>query len=91
MAQLIVERNFDRPLEDADIKAMVERLVPCLKQYGARWMRSYLSADRKRTICAFEAADAESIRLAHRQAEVQMDRIWPAQLIVQNQDVMPAA
>ncbi|MGZ7033036.1 MAG: nickel-binding protein, partial [Thermoanaerobaculia bacterium] len=46
--------------------------------HGARWMRSYLSLDRKRIICEFEAADAEKVRESYRSAGVNFERVWSA-------------
>lgn len=81
MVQLIVERNFDTPLTDADIADMGSRLLPCIAQYGGEWLQSYVSADRKHTVCAFDAPDAESVRMAHRTAEVRLDKVWQADII----------
>lgn len=40
--------------------------------------RSFLSTDRRRMICAFEAADAEAVRTAYRSAGEAFDRVWVA-------------
>jgi len=83
MAHLVVERSFTHPLTNEDLDRMAARLSPCLEQYGARWMRSYLSHDRQRMICAFEAADAEAVRMAHRIARVEFSEVWTAKLYIQ--------
>lgn len=80
MAQLIVEQTFDPPLTDEQHNRLAGQLDPCLESYGARWMRSYLSADRRRMVCEFEAADAEAVRQSYRSAGVEFERVWPAQL-----------
>lgn len=78
MERLVVENTFDTPATD-DIRAdWTRRLDPCLERFGARWTRSYLSKDRKRMICEFEAPDAESIRTAIRNAGLKFDRVWLA-------------
>jgi hypothetical protein len=43
-------------------------------------MRSYLSTDRLRMVCEFEATDAESVRQSYRSAGVRFDRAWPAEV-----------
>jgi hypothetical protein len=43
-------------------------------------MRSYLSLDRKRMVCEFEAPDAEAVRASYRSAGVAFDRVWSAHL-----------
>lgn len=80
MARLISELTFDEPLTDEDHERESERLDPCLERYGARWRRTYLSADRRRMICEFEAPDAESVRMAHHAAEVPFGRVWKAEV-----------
>jgi hypothetical protein len=48
-------------------------------------MRSYLSKDRMRMICEFEAGDAEQIRESARSAGVPFDRCWPADCFSRDQ------
>jgi Protein of unknown function (DUF4242) len=81
MSRIIVERNFARPQSDADMAAVANRERPCLEVYGVAWRRSLLSADRRRMVCEYEAADAESVRRVQREAEAQFDRIWAADVI----------
>jgi hypothetical protein len=80
MARLIVEHSFDPPLTDEEHHRAARRLDPCLEQYGARWLSSYLSDDRRRMICEFDAPDAESVRASHRSAEVAFERVWSAEV-----------
>jgi hypothetical protein len=80
MAHLIVEQTFDPPLTDEEHNRTAARLDPCLEAHGARWMRSYLSLDRKRMVCEFEAADAEAVRASYRSAGVTFERVWSAEL-----------
>ena len=79
MGYLIVEQTFDPPLTDEEHNRMGSRLDDCLASHGARWMRSYLSNDRRRMVCEFEAADAESVRQSYRSAGVTFDRVWVAE------------
>ena len=78
MAILIVEQTFEVPLTDEEHDRAAQRLDPCLEQHGARWMRSYLAADRRRLLCEFEAADAEAVRASYRSAGVTFERVWTA-------------
>jgi len=80
MAHLIVEQTFDIPLTDEEHGQLGQKLDKCLDAYGARWMRSYLSTDRRRMVCQFEAADAEAVRTSYRSAGVRFDRVWTAEL-----------
>jgi hypothetical protein len=78
MARLIVERSFDPPITDEELESGARILDGCLEQHGARWLSSYLSSDRRRMICEFEAADAEAVRASHRSAAVGFERVWSA-------------
>ena len=78
MAILVLEQTFDRPMTADDLRDAAKRLDQCLEAHGARWMRSYLSKDRMRMICEFEAADAEQIRESARTAGIPFDRCWAA-------------
>jgi hypothetical protein len=75
---IVVEQTFDPPLSDEEHGRIAKRLDSCLEMREARWMRSYLSSDRKRMICEFEAPDAQSVRDAYRNAGVPVDRVWSA-------------
>lgn len=78
MAILIVETNYETPLTDEEHARLGQRLDPCLETHGAHWVRTYLSADRRRTVCEFEAPDAEAVRDSYRMATVGFDRVWTA-------------
>ena len=78
MATMVVEQSFEKALTAEDLNAMARRVDPCLEAHGARWMRSYISADRKRVVCEFEAADAEKVRESYRSAGVAFERVWTA-------------
>jgi hypothetical protein len=80
MAHLIVEQTFETALTDQAHAQIGQRLDTCLEAHGARWVRSYLSTDRRRMVCEFEAADAESVRESYRSAGVRFDRAWPAEV-----------
>jgi hypothetical protein len=80
MANVIVERTFTTPLTDEEHSRGGKKLDSCLKMRNARWLRSYLSTDRLRMVCEFEAADAESVRDAHRSAGSPFERVWTAEV-----------
>ena len=81
MARVMMEQFFDPPLSDEEYSALGKKVDPCLDQHEAIWVRSYISADKKRCVCEFEAADAESVREAFRSAGVPFERIWTAELV----------
>ena len=81
MSRIIVERNFDTPQSDADMAAVADRERPCLGIYNVQWKRSLLSTDRRRMVCEYEAADAETVRKVQREAQAMFERIWVAEVI----------
>ena len=80
MTHFILEQLFDVPLTDDEHNRVAQRLVPCLDARGARWVRSYLSTDRLRMVCEFEAPDAEAVRQSYRTAGVNFERVWSAEV-----------
>jgi hypothetical protein len=79
MPLIIVERSFDPPFNQADMEAVSGRIGACLDLYGVRWIRSRLSADRRRMICEYEAADAQSVRDVQNAAHASFERVWSAE------------
>lgn len=80
MPSMVVEQTFENPITSEELNAIAKRVDPCLEAHGATWVRSYISADRKRIICEFEAADAEKVRESYRSAGVDFERVWTAQV-----------
>ncbi len=78
MPNLVVEQTFEKPLTSDELNAMAKRVDPCLEAHGATWVHSYISSDRKKVVCEFEAPDAEKVRESYRSAGVTFDRVWSA-------------
>ena len=91
MVHLIVEQTFETPLTDEEHGRIGQRLDKCLEAYGARWMRSYLSTERRRMVCEFEAPDAEAVRVSYRSAGVAFDRVWAAEVYARDATVVNEA
>jgi hypothetical protein len=81
MEQVIVERTFTDPIQNDHIEDLRTRLAWCREQNGVRYVRGYLSRDRRRMICVYEAPDAESVRRYNRQASLPYDSIWTASIV----------
>ena len=88
MARVIVATTFPTPLSDAERAALSEKAMRCIEERHCKWIRSYLSSDRKRRICEFEAPDAESMREAYRSAGIDLSttEIWTAGTVVKIED-----
>jgi hypothetical protein len=80
MPYLLVEYRFDPPVTAEQLTTATIALGDCLKVRGIEKLRSWVATDRRRGICEYRAADAESVRDAYRAAGVACSAIWPATL-----------
>ena len=69
----MIERNFAEQLEVTPEGAAAINLIN--DQESARWLISFLSVDKKKTFCLYEASSAEAIREAARRAGIPADTI----------------
>lgn len=86
MARIIVERSFQSPITDRWIDDTGKRVGDCLDLYGVQYIRSFMSPDRRRLICEYEAGDAESVRSVQHSADVSYDRVWVAEVLGPHRD-----
>jgi len=75
MPLFLIERNFAEEVQLDD--AGLEHIKHINDDEGIRWLFSFLSVDRRKTYCLYEAPNAEAIRLAARRLEVPADVIIP--------------
>jgi len=80
MARILMEQSFERPMPDEELSEYAKRLDPCLDIRDGTWARSYVSIDRRRMFCEFEAPDAEAVIDALRTSGIPFDRVWAAQM-----------
>ena len=76
-ANVVVARRFDAPVTVEELQAREDASAWCLEQHQVTFLRTFFSADRKRMICLYQAPDAESVRLAQRQAGMPVETVWP--------------
>lgn len=73
MPRFMVERNFAERLElDGTAADEIKRIND---DENVRWLFSFLSADKKKTYCLYEAPNAEAIRAAARRLNAPADVI----------------
>lgn len=73
MPMYIIERNLAEKLElDADGVTAITKING---EVGVNWLFSFLSADKRKSYCLYEANDPQSIREAARRANVPADVI----------------
>jgi hypothetical protein len=68
MPRYVIEREF---AEQIDLtKEGVEKINLINDQEGVQWIFSFLSADKKKTYCLYDAPNPEAIRAAARRNKV---------------------
>lgn len=73
MPMYVIERTF---AEKLDLTAEDVRLIEEINaDEGVSWLFSFLSADRQRSYCLYEAPSPEAIEVAARRANVPVDSI----------------
>ena len=73
MPLYLIERTFAEQLElSSDDVRLIEAAN---EESGVDWLFSFLSADRRRTYCLYEAPSSDAIVAAARQANVPVDNI----------------
>jgi hypothetical protein len=73
MPRYIIERNFAQQLDLT--KDGVEGVNRINEEEGVAWIFSFLSADKKKTYCLYEASSPEAIRAAARRNNLPADII----------------
>ncbi len=73
MPRYIVERNFAEQL--GLTKDAIESVNRVNEEEGVAWIFSFLSADKKKTYCLYEAPNPEAIRAAARRLNIPADAI----------------
>lgn len=78
MPIIIVERVFPQPMTMEAFAGAGAVLQPCLDVRDIRWIASCISKDGLRSMCRFEASDAELVRQANREAGLPFEKVWVA-------------
>ena len=73
MGLYVIERHFAEQLDPELLDR--EGIILVNDEVGVRWIYSFLSADRKKSYCLYEAPSAEAIREAAARAGMPADVI----------------
>ena len=76
-ANVFASWRFDDPVALEELDSIDASAAVCLRNHRVRLLRTFIANDRRRVICLCLAADAESVRLALRDAKRPVERIWP--------------
>jgi hypothetical protein len=83
MPMYVIERNFAEQLDPEALDREGIKLVN--DDVGIRWIYSFLSADKKKTYCLYEAPNHEAIREAAARLGI------PADVIVAVEQIRPVS
>jgi hypothetical protein len=73
MPLFLIERNFAEKLNlDNDVASRVKAVND---EIGIQWLYSFLSSDKRKSYCLYEAPNADAIRAAARRLNVPADVI----------------
>lgn len=79
MPRYIIERNFAEKLEiDDEAKKHIKQINDT---EDVEWIFSFLSADKRKTYCLYEAPDEDSLRRAAERLNIPADVITPVDRI----------
>jgi hypothetical protein len=81
MPLFLIERNYAEQIEVN--RAGVAEVTQINVDVGVQWLFSFLSADKKKSYCLYEAPSPEAIREAARRANL------PADVIVEVGELRP--
>ena len=73
MPRYVIERNFAERLQLT--KEGIEGVTLINEQEGVKWIFSFLSADKRKTYCLYDAPNPEAIRAAARRNNIPADVI----------------
>jgi hypothetical protein len=81
MPRFLIERNFAERLEVT--KEAADRVTRINNEEGVKWLFSFLSPDKRKTYCLYEAPNADAIRAAARKANL------PADVVIEVEELRP--
>jgi hypothetical protein len=90
MTLVLVERSFESPCDYAELQAQEGAAAFCLNAHRVKALHSFFALDRKRMVCLYEAPDVEAVRNTQRLAELPVEHVWPATVVLERPLQMPA-
>ena len=81
MAKFMIERNFAEALDPT--KDDLNQIARINDDAGVKWLFSFLSPDKRKTYCLYEAPNADAIRQAAKLANL------PADVVIEGSDIGP--
>jgi hypothetical protein len=85
MALIVAERVFADAQDFDGLRAREDAVSWCLATHRVQRVRTYLSSDRRHTVCLYDAPDAESVRVTQRAAGLPVEHAWPGIAVADRQ------
>jgi hypothetical protein len=79
MPMFMIERNF---AEEIALDPTNDVILKINEDVGVKWLYSFLSLDKKKTYCLYEAPNAEGVLEAARRANMPADTVTQVDLPV---------
>jgi hypothetical protein len=76
VANVVMERGFDPPINEGLFREMAAGLDDCVGIYRVHWQESLLAVDGSSLTCCFVAPDAESVRMLSRGDASSRKMVW---------------
>jgi len=81
MPRFLIERNFAEEVEAT--KDIADNIIRINDEEGVRWLFSFLSPNKRKTYCLYEAPNADAIRIAAQRANL------PADVVIEVSEIRP--
>jgi hypothetical protein len=81
MPRFLIERNFAERLQVTP--EVADTITRINDEEGVKWLFSFLSPDKRKTYCLYEAPTADAIRAAARKADI------PADVVIEVEELRP--
>lgn len=75
-ANVLASFRFEQPITGEELESLESCGGICLQNHRVRPLRVFVASSRRRVLCLFSAADAESVRIALREVEPPFERIY---------------
>ena len=78
MPRYVVERTFQEPLEiplDDSGVSLCSRVIGVNAEAGVTWVHSYVTIDKRKTFCIYDAPDADAIKRTAERNGLPLDRV----------------
>jgi len=84
MARFMVKRTFPEgleiPLTEQGAQACLS-VVDTNAEFGVTWVHSYVTEDRRKTFCIYDAPNPEAIRMAAKLNQLPADKITAVRVL----------